>query len=202
MRLEDAKCSMWLQLTRFQFQCGAIGRKRHTIRADKHNRVSIPVWCDWKPLFASTARRTQGFNSSVVRLEEFFVLQQTLAYYVSIPVWCDWKCHLAYKYLVVLSFNSSVVRLEVCRKVCMETGYISFNSSVVRLEVFCQCRNRQQTWFQFQCGAIGRLNPKKAVVVLYAFQFQCGAIGSNLSRARTKHDISFNSSVVRLEAPS
>ena len=99
--------------TVFQFQCGAIGRQRTSSKTLDWVRVSIPVWCDWKltpAIYVQFLKQVSipvwcdwkcwlvlvsiglpRFNSSVVRLEDFFIMSR------SERDWC---------------FNSSVVRLE------------------------------------------------------------------------------------------
>ena len=98
---------------RFQFQCGAIGRKIPSKKVELEER----------------------FNSSVVRLEAELHGRSNYFLFVSIPVWCDWKTDHKPMILTDSSFNSSVVRLEERNISLAFMALVSFNSSVVRLEV-------------------------------------------------------------------
>ena len=78
----------------FQFQYGTIGRSM-AYRFTNTDKVSIPVWYDWKAIsIADKTGRKQRFNSSMVRLEEMKELLYVFFYLVSIPVWYDWKYFL------------------------------------------------------------------------------------------------------------
>ena len=92
------------------------------------NKVSIPIWCDWKS-YEKTPRYTSWlcFNSYMVRLEGYFQLERLSYKVVSIPIWCDWK---------TLPASAAIGRgadwgLRRCKS--------SFNSYMVRLEARGDC---------------------------------------------------------------
>ncbi len=119
--------------------------------------ISIPVWCDWKIAGITVLVKTPNFNSSMVRLEEFYGIFRHIR-----------PCHFnssmvrledsnppnrvlsgslfQFQYGAIGSnlvsvyfkgakyFNSSMVRLEVLFTLLGFQSTINFNSSMVRLE--------------------------------------------------------------------
>ena len=75
------------------------------------------------------------------------------------------------------SFNSKLVRLKVTNQKKLGCkGIGSFNSKLVRLKAsLLLCKLSMET-FQFQTGAIKRIQPKEEMILLSTFQFQTGAI--------------------------
>ena len=71
-----------------------------------------------------------------------------------------------------------MVRLVVSILSKLALASSSFNSSVVRLVGPFKVFERIPHSFQFQCGAIGSLQPRVWFLENPVFQFQCGAIGS------------------------
>ena len=164
----------------------------HKILKIKHlnSVVSIPAWCDWETEPEDEVSESCG---------------------VSIPAWCDWE---DFEDILtregVVGFNSSLVRLGAVLIKFTNTAGSSFNSSLVRLGVNASLIIKDLGLeFQFQLGAIGRLQPHLPILpsrsfnsslvrlgVPYApqparlyieFQFQLGAIGSR-SRARMRFE--------------
>ncbi len=119
-----------------------------------------------------------SFNSSLVRLGEWLEEAKQQGYDVSIPAWCDWENVPVNSFLVLVQrFNSSLVRLGV-------------GTSVITASLRGQ--------FQFQLGAIGRIDYGNPEQVNVKFQFQLGAIGRIKSWHYSSSSGCFNSSLVRL----
>ena len=147
----------------FQFQYGAIGR-----RGDRWPiggfTISIPVWCDWESIFANVALRWFG---------------------ISIPVWCDWERDIQEIILTrINNFNSSMVRLGEDISVLFK-----LNANVISIPVWCDWEYFTIIFciiahlFQFQYGAIGRIDQITQKYAEQLFQFQYGAIGSPATAA-------------------
>ena len=77
-------------IIQFQFLYGAIEWKSLDMGRWFCDHVSIPLWCDWMVLTDLPDRTRQGFNSSMVRLNDTYGTLHSLYAYVSIPLWCDW----------------------------------------------------------------------------------------------------------------
>ena len=143
--------------SKFQFQCGAIGRMTQLFAnysfSSFNSSVVRLVVSDWgfshehKTAFQfqcgaigsnfkqSSKHGKPSFNSSVVRLVEN--PYATSAF--------ELPC-----------FNSSVVRLVAISVASAERKVPCFNSSVVRLVAGNGSSTPSGNMFQFQCGAIGR----------------------------------------------
>ena len=80
--------------------------------------------------------------------------------------------------------------------------YDNFNSSMVRLKVPLVCIYSITPTFQFQYGAIERIMPLFWRQCTRVFQFQYGAIESCTDTPAGRKISYFNSSMVRLKAPS
>ena len=163
----------------FQFLYGAIGRKdlapllfsdflcfnsymvrlevAKSISKRSFIRVSIPIWCDWKPVIGE--------------LENGYLMFQFL--YGAIG-----SFEVALYFLLKLGFNSYMVRLEATGRIKHGGNPVSFNSYMVRLEVgrlrsldtsntvsipiWCdwkaeaKAKEEAEALFQFLYGAIGR----------------------------------------------
>ena len=102
---------MWVDLSLFQFQYGAIGGPDIPLKRGPVI-ISIPVWCDWWRITIHFEFYQINFNSSMVRL---------VASSVS---------HLIAD---ISHFNSSMVRLVEAKRYMDAAAEMHFNSSMVRL---------------------------------------------------------------------
>ncbi len=163
----------------FQFQSGAIerifgGRRRFSEVGFQFQSGAIESL-----LLPMTLRRTQRFNSNLVRLKgSNCSIENPCIAAVSIPIWCDWK---------------SLLRpISTCRP--------RFNSNLVRLKVFKNWRrSRQNPAFQFQSGAIERLITNSPDVDKLGFNSNLVRLKGEERRNKRKVWQSFNSNLVRLK---
>ncbi len=118
--------------------------------------ISIPVWCDWRPVRPCCCRVRDR---------------------ISIPVWCDWR----FKKWIQdnsdrIDFNSSMVRLKVRKDGLKHLAASHFNSSMVRLKG----NRRGSLWWivpiSIPVWCDWRLNPSASIRYVSRFQFQYGAI--------------------------
>ena len=97
-------------------------------------------------------------------------------------------------------FNSSMVRLKDKISTLHKIPFADFNSSMVRLkEVSPKTIPCLVSEFQFQYGAIEGERFFIAELFPIPFQFQYGAIEGKRAISFTKHQMNFNSSMVRLK---
>ena len=75
----------------FQFQNGAIARKRGMVFMNAVPNVSIPKWCDCKSALTRAQNFNLSFNSKMVRLQVESLASTIPTEKVSIPKWCDCK---------------------------------------------------------------------------------------------------------------
>ena len=183
--------------------------------------VSIPLWFDWKisrafntasfSCFNSTLVRLEvfflqcaaegllSFNSTLVRLEAFQALLGSTRNKVSIPLWFDWKRYRKPVCSAQTRFNSTLVRLEeLTPEGYRQGGLFQFHFGSIGSPSRSNCMGRPNT-FQFHFGSIGRRSRSKCKKHRSKFQFHFGSIG-RFPRVRnfTSRD-SFNSTLVRLE---
>ncbi len=144
----------------FQFQHGAIGRRRPFASAANRRSVSIPAWCDWEgtAVLDGTAGHV-SFNSSMVRLgvvhnqsqkagaglfqfqhgaigRPAFQFEVFDVPGVSIPAWCDWELtNLEIGPIRVGVSIPAWCDWEIYRAELKRNSDDSFNSSMVRLGV-------------------------------------------------------------------
>ena len=118
--------------------------------------ISIPVWCDWKIHFSNYQLKLMFyFNSSMVRLKGPWNRFRFWFGFISIPVWCDWKLLLSVVSCAeACNFNSSMVRLKGRRVAGTRRGCF------ISIPVWCDWKRvsrflkKHYQKFQFQYGAI------------------------------------------------
>ena len=99
----------------FQFQYGAIERKAKSSLFAALNRISIPVWCDWKWLSN---------------------LGCWLLFDISIPVWCDWKYRQIGDFVHLRTFQFQYGAIESVKWVVSHQVNIIFQFQYGAIERF------------------------------------------------------------------
>ena len=145
----------------FQFQIGAIDSKLIPFYVEEVVPFQFQIGAIDSLLFISVSPNYICFNSRLVRL----IVQQ-----VQSPLICN------------RGFNSRLVRLIGVAYALGLPSFCSFNSRLVRL-IDKRYDNISNVIFvfQFQIGAIDRIDSTVSLSSLWRFQFQIGAIDSVLS---------------------
>ena len=76
-------------------------------------KVSIPVWCSWKPTPGPSTLVFLMFQFQYGAAERSQLSLKSKEKLVSIPVWCSWKSSWPLYLQTYIGFNSSMVQLKV-----------------------------------------------------------------------------------------
>ncbi len=177
VRLEVNKSTNPEGVDKFQFQYGTIGSPPGT-RTRVYAVVSIPVWYDWKPETLTGYATNGQFQFQYGTIGRKRSIHGSSWSLVSIPVWYDWKFRS-----VSVCVAPCFVSIPVWYDWKKETHAKAPDSKPVSIPV----------WYDWKCST-----PDSACERT-PFQFQYGTIGSAQHQRGRLLNISFNSSMVRLE---